>query len=153
MQWNLLFSGITALCALVGSGALILAVRQFKFSTWLKAQEIFVESDFRKARGVVLPHYWQKDKEWTDDDRKEGELVCARMDELARLVPYIREKTVLETWDDPMGKCWDVLQDFVRQERSKSKWDVKWKAFEDLGKKALARVKERERRHEAAQKT
>ncbi len=105
MKWNLIFSSITALSALVGSGAIILAVRQFKFSTWLKAQEIFVDSDFREARGVVLPHYWQKDKLWADDEKKKRELVCARMDELARLVPYIKEKTVLETWGDPMGKC------------------------------------------------
>ena len=91
MKWNLIFSSITALSALVGSGAIILAVRQFKFSTWLKAQEIFVDSDFREARGVVLPHYWQKDKVWTDDEKKKRELVCARMDELARLVPYIKE--------------------------------------------------------------
>jgi len=50
MKWNLIFSSITALSALVGSGAIILAVRQFKFSTWLKAQEIFVDSDFREAK-------------------------------------------------------------------------------------------------------
>ena len=153
MQCNLIFSGITAVCAVVGSSALIIAVRQFKFSTWLKAQEIFVDSDFKEARGVVLLHYWERNKEWTKDDTKKRELVCARMDELARLVPYIKEKTVLETWDDPMGKCWEVLRDFVIQERTKTKWDVKWKAFEVLGGKALARVKDRERRYEETQKT
>lgn len=164
MQWNLLFScitefcalfgllfsGITALCALVGSSVLIIAVWQFRFSTWLKAQEIFMDSAFREARGIVLTHYWQRNKGWTKDnyDGKKRALVCARMDELARLVPFIKETKVLDTWDDPMGKCWDVLQDFVNKERINTKWDVKWKAFEDLGRKALARVKVRENRHE-----
>lgn len=152
MDWNLIFSAIMALCALVGLGAILHAVKQFKFSTWLKAQEIFMDSDFREARGAVLSHYWQKDKEWTDDDKeKKRRLVCARMDELARLIPYIKEKTVLYTWDDPMGKCWDVLKNFVSQEQKKTKWDAKWKAFSIIGQKALDRVKEREKRYKEYQ--
>ena len=71
------------------------------------------------------------------------------MDELAWLVRYrfISKNRVLNTWDDTIGKCWAVLQEFVREERKKTKWDVKQKAFEVLGEKSLKRVKERERQY------
>jgi hypothetical protein len=146
MNWNYFFNGVTAFFAAIGTGAIVVAVRQFYFSTWLKAQEIFTGEYFTTARGVVLQYYCQSDKVWTEENKKKRVLVCAKMDELARLVPFISKKKVLETWDDPMGKCWHVLQDFVIQERQETSWEVKWKAFEDLGKEALARVNHRENR-------
>lgn len=140
----------TATGVLITAAGFLFVWLQLRFNAWLKAQEIFTDPDFRKAGGVVLPHYWQPDKEWTDADKKKA-LVCAKMDELARLIPFIREKKALESWDDPFGKCWYVLQDFIEEERNKTKWLAKWKAFEDLGKKAYARVQQREKEYASLQ--
>jgi hypothetical protein len=144
MEYNL-FNGVMVLCAIIGTGAVVIAVCQLYLSIWLKSQELFTDKDFTEARGVVLSHYWQENKEWTEEDneKKRRELVCAKMDELARLRPFISETKILETWDDPIGKCWHVLEEFVKEERQQTGWDVKWKAFEDVGQKALARVRDR----------
>ena len=142
------FNYIMVSCAIIGTGAIFIAASQLYLSCWLKAQEIFTDEKFREARGVVLSHYWQRNKAWTkdDEDKKTRELVCAKMDELARLRPFISWRKILKTWDDPMGKCWDVLQDFIIGEQRKTDWKVKWKAFDKLGKKAFAKVKARETR-------
>ena len=148
MRWELFFVAVTAGAALVGSTAIIIAVLQLRFSAWLKAQEIFTGRCFTKARGVVLRRYWSGEQGWTkEDDKESAKEVCRRMDELARLRPFISESKILETWDDPMGKCWSVLKDFVKKEQWTCKWPAKWRPFETLGAKALARVKEREKQH------
>lgn len=147
MDLNLFLNLITAVSSFITVCTIIFAVWQLRFTAWLEAQKIFTDKDFTAARGVVLAHYWQSDKEWANDDKEKVKLVCAKMDELARLIPFISEKRVLETWDDPMGKCWHVLEDFVIKERKTTKWDVKWKAFEDVGRKAFDRVKEREQQN------
>lgn len=153
MNWNLLFGAVTAVSAAAGSTAIIIAVLQLRFSSWLKAQEVFTEPEFTKARGVVLPRYWRGDQHWTKEDMESAKLVCRRMDELARLVPFISERKVLETWDDPIGKCWSVLNDMVKKEQQTCNWPEKWVAFQTLGAKALVRVKERERQHAGSPQT
>jgi hypothetical protein len=64
-------------------------------------------------------------------------LVCRKMSELADLVPILNKKKTFDTWDDPVAKAWVVLESFVNEERRRCDWPIKWKAFEDLGKKAM----------------
>ena len=69
-------------------------------------------------------------------------MVCRKMDELARLSPYLGifglgEKLVLGTWRDPLAKSWIVLYSLVQEERDKTPGWSKWHAFEKLGKKAM----------------
>ena len=147
MNWSFLFNALTAISAAVGSIAFIFAVVQLRFNSWVKAQAIFNEQKFVDARGVILNRYGCDNQEWTDKDKRNALLVCRRMDELARVVPFMRKKTALNAWDDPIGKCWDVLKDLVKEEQNCiCHWREKWMAFENLGKKALARVKKREKK-------
>ena len=156
MNWSLIFEAVTAVAALLGSLAVIGVVRQIQFTSWIKAEEIFMDSKFRKARGAVLQSYWQSEKERAELQERDAALVCAKMDEFARVVPYMKpfilKEKVLKNWDDPVGKCWHVLENFINEERDKTKWRTKWEAFEDLGKKAYARVQQREKEKEKEEK-
>jgi len=152
MNWTLIFGAVTAVAALFGSFAVFLVMMQIQFASWIRAQEVFNDCKFRKARGKVLKRYWQSEKERAELKESDAYLVCAKMDEFARVVPYmkpfIRKKKVFNNWDDPIGKCWHVLEKFIDEEREKTGWEMKWKAFEILGKKAYAKVEQREREKE-----
>lgn len=136
LQW------VTAVAALVGAVAVGFVAQQLWFGAWTKAQEIFVDEKFTMARGKVyarIPHNGEEvDKTWTSDDY----MVCRKMDELARLAPYLGifrlgERLVLKTWRDPLAKSWIVLHSLVDDERKKTPGWPKWGAFEKLGKKAM----------------
>jgi hypothetical protein len=140
---QLVIEAIGALSAVGAFIAIVIAARQLRFNCWLRAQEIFTEDSFVKARDKVYSRLPGRPNqltagEWTDDDY----LVCRKMDELARLSPYLGifgsgERLMLETWLDPLAKSWIVLHSLVREEREKTpKWP-KWDAFEKLGKKAM----------------
>jgi len=146
---QLVIETISALAAVVACIVIGIAARQLSFNCWLKAQEIFTEGSFTKARGRVYSRIpsgtnqssKESSKEWTDDDF----LVCRKMDELARLAPYLGffgsgEKLMLKTWLDPLAKSWIVLHSLVCEERKKTpKWQ-KWDAFEKLGKEAAKQL-------------
>jgi hypothetical protein len=148
MNWTFFLKVFTAVFAFIGSLAIIGVLRQIQLTSWIKAQEIFTDPEFREDRKMVLQRYHQKRTEWTQPEKEKALLVCTRMDEFARIVPFmrpfVREKTVLKIWGDPLGKCWHVLKNIVDEERRKTNWEEKWKAFEDLGKKAYEIVKLRE---------
>jgi len=135
LQW------ITAVAALLGAVAVGFVAQQLWFAAWTRAQEIFVDGDFTRARGKVyarIPRDAEVESEWTPDDY----MVCRKMDQLARLAPYLGifglgERLVLKTWRDPLAKSWIVLHSLVREEREKTPGWQKWDAFERLGKKAM----------------
>lgn len=140
---ELTLQAIGTLAAVVGAAAILIAARQLRFNSWLKVQEIFTDEKFVKARGNVyskLPgRAEQSDKNWTDDDF----LVCRKMDELARLAPYLGlfgsgRKLIIETWKDPLAKSWIVLRPLVKEEQER--WPEKWKAFEEFGKEAAKQL-------------
>jgi len=138
--WTAIGSIFTA----VGAVAVIFAAMKLDFNAWVKAQEIFTQTDFTEARGVVLPRYRTgKSVPWTPADKDKAMIVCRKMDEFARLIPFLRRPFVLKTWYDPIGKCWDVLEGIVLQEQQDCDWPEKWAAFEQLGKAARQRLKKR----------
>lgn len=66
MNWSLIFEAVTAVAALLGSLAVIGVVRQIQFTSWIKAEEIFMDSKFRKARGAVLQDMGVRPTQLTD---------------------------------------------------------------------------------------
>lgn len=138
LQW------ITAVAALVGAVAVGFVAQQLWFGAWTKAQDIFVGEKFTTARGKVyarIPRDAVIESTWTTDDY----LVCRKMDELARLAPYLGifglgERLVLKTWLDPFAKSWIVLHSLVKEEQAKTPGWPKWDAFEKLGKKAMNKL-------------
>jgi hypothetical protein len=138
--WNVLVSAIGAFFAALATGGIFIAARQLRLDAWVKAQEIFTNPDFIKARAGVF----QSQSRGTRPLEKDASEVCRRMDELARIVPFLSyrrgraEKKALRAWDDPIGKAWHALEAFVSEERGKTGWTTKWEAFERLGKKSWA---------------
>jgi hypothetical protein len=47
---------------------------------------------------------------------------------------------MLDTWDDPVGKAWLILEPFVKEERKGCRWPKKWQSFQDLGLMALDKL-------------
>jgi hypothetical protein len=150
-------TAVAAIAAVVGSYTVYLAFRQFQFDAWLKAQEIWTTKQFTEARGHVFARLdSHASEEWTKTDELEALEVCRRMDEFARLIPYIRRKTVLRVWGSPFAKAWLVLEPVVKRERDKSEWQEKWQAFEHLGLAALDKypdVRKKANRQERTRRT
>ena len=133
-------SVIAAIAAGIACFGIFYAARQLRFTAWLRAQEIFVDERFTRARGTVLRRFGKAGAEWTQSDDEDGKTVCRRMDELCRLAPFLKEKKLLEIWCDPLAKSWSVLATRVRAERDLVGWNTKWDAFEDLGMKAQEKL-------------
>ena len=134
------WTAIGAGSAFFGALTIFLARKQLLFNVWLKAQEIFTKDEFTKARGVVLSYYPTPPTEWNESEKKDAFFVCRRMDEIARLAPYLGKNRFLKTYYDPLGKCWVVLEKLVKKERELCGWKNKWNEFEALGKKAVSMI-------------
>lgn len=139
--WTLVFTGLGAAAAIIGAGGIIYALKTFKFNTWLKAQAIYMDKEFYEARKTVLAHFEGFNKNnpptFTAQDRDDALLVCRKMDELARLTPYIKKEKIIETWGTPMGKSWIILEKLVDDVRTQDVNLKKWKAFKDMAKEAI----------------
>lgn len=146
VDWNTIWTALGAIATAIAVLALFLAARQLRFDAWVKAQEIFVEAEFVKARGRVLRHLGKDELAWDKTDEEAGLLVCRRMDEFCRLAPYFAsseakgQEEVLKVWDNPLGKSWKLLAPLVDEERKKVEWNKKWSAFAYLGDKAFGRL-------------
>lgn len=146
LDWGTFWSAVSAIFTAIASIAIILGIRQLQFDAWLKAQEIFTDDDFVENRAKIFTRLSNPNQPWTDDEKKMAEKVCRKMDELARLVPFFglfpfsRRKLFFDTWDDPLAKTWLVLKPVVKQEQERCKWPAKWKAFEELGQKAVNKL-------------
>ncbi|MCK5270201.1 MAG: hypothetical protein KAJ46_05420 [Sedimentisphaerales bacterium] len=141
---------VGAIAAMVGAIAAIFAIKavfyaakQFKFTGWIAAQELFTNTEFTKARTEVLKNFpfSTKPAPYLNDDIKEKALtVCRQMDELARLEPYLGSKTIIDTWGYPLGKSWMILEETVNEERDSTYHPTKWGAFMELGREAVKRL-------------
>ena len=117
------------------------AAKERKFHCWLRAQELWTEQSFREARGRVFQRLRNPNAPWTEKEKDEAKDVCRRMDEFAHLAPYLGTRTVLDTWDDPLAKAWVVLEQVVNEEQTgEAHWSVKWSAFAEIGREALAKM-------------
>jgi hypothetical protein len=137
IDWRTFWAAVSAIGTLFGAAALWFAVRRLRLDGWLKAQEVFTDDGFTRARGQLFARLDNRECPWTDDERSNGLAVCRKMEELAALATYFPRKTILREWGDPIAKAWLLLEPLVREERLKSNWDDKWYAFENLGKTAL----------------
>lgn len=125
--------------ATVGSVIVILfATNQLRFDAWLKAQTIWMDTDFTLARGKVIARLDSGNTNWTATEWDEALDVCRKMDEFAGLIPYLPKRTALKIWGVPFAKAWLILEPVVGGERAKCRWPDKWQAFERLGRSAFA---------------
>jgi len=143
---------VSAVAAIIATIAVFYAAKQFQFAGWIAAQELFTDTDFTKARTEVLknfpfsikpvPYLKDKTKNFTyNRDIKENALtVCRKMDELARLEPYLGSKKIIDTWGYPLGKSWMILEATVNAERKSTYHLAKWNAFMELGGEAVKRL-------------
>ena len=151
MQWSTFWTAVGALATVAAALTLLFAARQLRFDAWLRAQEIFVHGKFLTARGRVFRHLQGPDLSWDAEDQEAGLEVCRRMEELCRLAQYFSftssggQKTILEAWDDPLGKSWALLEPLVIAERDVIGWKTKWKAFQELGGAAFNRLSQDKR--------
>jgi hypothetical protein len=107
----------------------------------LKAQEVWTDREFRELRSKMFQRLRVPSTSWTPQDADDGREVCRRMDEFARLAPFLGVDEMLDTWDDPLAKAWLVLEPIVNEERTKyAMWLRKWKGFEVIGKRALEKL-------------
>ena len=152
MQWITFWTAVGAVAMVLGAIAtsaavlgILIAARQLRFEAWLKAQEVWVQKDFVRARGRIFSHI-TKPHDWDADDQEAALEVCRRMDEFCRLAPYFSftesrgDEIVLDVWHNPLGKSWLLLQPLVVTERDVVEWQTKWDAFEHLGKAAAGRL-------------
>jgi len=138
IQSDTFWSAVSALATVIGAGAIAFAARDFHFSVWLKAQEIWRGPEFTKARGEVFARLDKPPQQWRPDETERALDVCRNMDEFARLAPYLGKRKMLAIWGDPLAKAWLVLKPLVEAERDKAHWKEKWDAFQALGDQALA---------------
>jgi hypothetical protein len=66
---ELFWSAISGIFTAVGSVAILFAIRELRFSAWLKAQEIWnTDSAFRQARACVFQRLDTLDTPWNKVD-------------------------------------------------------------------------------------
>lgn len=145
VDWSLGWDMVSAIATALGTAAIFFAIRQLRFEAWVKVQEIFTHPHFIKARATIFARLDDDGSRlWSADEKKAAMLVCRKMDELCRLVPYLGlvpwlgRRLALAVWDDPIGKAWFLVEPFVRAEQKK--WPTKWEAFEKLGGNAIDRL-------------
>jgi hypothetical protein len=140
---------VSAIATAAATAAIFFAIRQLRFEAWVKAQEVFTHGDFTDARGTIFARLDKdEDCEWNDgwsaDEKRAAMIVCRKMDEFCRLVPYLGlvpwlgRRRALAVWDDPIAKAWFLLKPLVRAEQQR--WPRKWNAFQKLGSTALNRL-------------
>lgn len=138
---TLFFSTLGAIAAVVGAYGIIWAARAFKFNTWLRAQEIYMDNKFYEARESVFGNWDEANRQPkanASPPDNDARLVCQKMDELARLADYLGEEKMIEVWGFQMAKSWLILKKFVKAKREKDGFN-KWDAFERLTKKAITK--------------
>lgn len=132
------WSAVSALATVAGAAAIFFAARQLRFEAWIKAQDIWCSCEFTRDRTKVFARLGNLGQPWTAEETAVGLNVSRRVDEFARLAPYLGQRRMLAVWGDPLAKAWLVLQPLVCEERKSTEWPTKWDAFEELGKKALS---------------
>jgi len=133
------WAAVGAIATAVAALAIVLGILQLRFEAWLKAQEIWTAPEFTHARGKVFARLEEPSRTWTTEEEVEALDVCRKMDEFARLIPYLPKRTALRIWGVPFAKAWVVLGPVVARERQRTGWPDKWDAFERLGRSALRR--------------
>lgn len=128
-------SVITAIATVFASVIIFFARKQLRFDAWIKAQEIYTNETFLKARTELFKCLDDKEATCTVEQAME---VCRRMDELAHLARFLGKCMVLKYWGRPLAQAWHLLGvPLVKKERELTKNPAKWEAFEKLGEKAL----------------
>lgn len=142
------WSAFGAIATGASAVAIYYAALQFRFSAWLRAQEIWNAPEFTKHRGIVFARVGKPVEPWEGDEEVAALDVCRKVDEFARLKRYIGTRRLLNVWGDPLAKAWLLLEPVVVQEREKTGWKEKWIEFERIGRKALERRPDLQRKHQ-----
>lgn len=140
LKYDTFWSAVSAIFTVVAAFGVFFAARQFRFDAWVKAQEIFTDEEFVKARERVFPCLENPNSSCT---REDALLICRKMDEFAHLAPFLSILSILgrnkaiKFWGNPIAKAWHLLGPFVKQKQDEFGWKTKWAAFQHLGEKAI----------------
>jgi hypothetical protein len=146
VDWSTFWSAISGIATSIGAVAIWFMRKQLRFEAWLKAQEIWTIPDFIQSRGFVFAKLDNESVKWNADEENKALDVCRKMDEFARLIPYLPKHTAISIWGIPFAKAWVILEPIVKKERDKCSWSDKWSAFEQLGKASLKRYPKMKRK-------
>ncbi|HYB60729.1 MAG TPA: hypothetical protein VEH50_04540 [Methylomirabilota bacterium] len=108
--------------------------------SFLELQKLWTDKSFVELRGKMYKRLDTPSAAWSDDERRAGVEMCRRMDEFAHQSAFWGSEKVFVFWDMVIAKAWDVLEEFVREERNDVDEKHKWLAFSVLGNKALRKV-------------
>ena len=93
----------SVVAAVAGVVGLFLGWYQLRFKAWLKAQELFVDKDFVRARTAVFAHFDDRPKPYPDPSNADAQVVCRKMDEFAHLVRFVGRRKVFLGWGDAIA--------------------------------------------------
>lgn len=136
--WTLGWEMVSALAMVAATVAIVIAIRQFRFEAWLKAEELI--RSFHKDRAIVFSRLPSCTAPWNPKEKEHALEVCRKMNTVAYLLRFLPRREVLEHWDDPFAKAWVVLEKIVIEERKHAHWDKKWRHFQKLGDLALKKL-------------
>jgi len=139
MVWSTVWTAIGAIATVFAAGGILLALKQMRFDAWLKAQEIFTNDEFVKARTFVFSHFDNPKDPWPEIKGENEKTVCRKMDEMAYLKGAIGCKKMFRVWGHPIAKAWLLLEPTVNTDRITSHWDEKWCTFAAVGRKAVGK--------------
>lgn len=129
---------VSALATVAATVAIVVAIRQFRFDAWLRAEELI--RSFHEDRAMVFSRLPSCTAPWSAEDKVHAREVCRKMNTVAYLLRFLPRREVLEHWDDPLAKAWVVLNPIVEEEREHTRWKMKWSHFEKLGTLALQKL-------------
>jgi len=134
------WTAITAIFTALISFSIVIAIIQYNYSVWRKAQNIYTNKKFFIARKKILSYFDIPNNIPLEESElkkvmKEAILVCQRMDELAGLKQFYFKKKIIKYWGIQMGKSCLILENFINDERKHNK--NKWDNFVDIAKKSI----------------
>lgn len=120
VSWDVVLSAASAIFTALAATGVFLAARQLKFDAWLRTQELWTNREVRDLRSWLLS---APDRKAAASDKTRAKDLCRKLDEFARLVPYLswfpRFGTwyALRIWGNPLAELWTSLKDVVNDER------------------------------------
>jgi hypothetical protein len=137
-NWGLGWDMVSALATVGATVAIAIAIRQFRFEAWLRAEELI--RSFHEDRAKVFSRLPSCTGSWSPEEKAHALEVCRKMNTVAYLLRFLPRREALEHWDDPLAKAWVVLKPIVDEERVRTHWKSKWRHFEIWGERALDRL-------------
>ncbi len=113
-------------------------IKEANYATgFAKACDILQAEDARNERGFVFETLGKKKfEEWTNEEKKKGELVCHKFDTLGAMVANkLITKGMALHWKYTLSQTWDILKPLVYEYRTK-RGNNYWDDYESIAEEA-----------------